>query len=365
VENLIHYGPERYAELRNTYRRWWDGTLDRPIVSVVTYGHESPLDPGRYPALTFETAWDLSIAPEEFVEQQNAALSAIRFHGDAFPLAAPTPFGAGALAALLGCKPISSRHTVWFLPNEKDIPIKDLHFEYTEDTLAFRRIMRYYEAAVEKWQGRVVINMFDLGGVMDVLASFRGTENLLMDLYDAPEEVLRCVKEIQELWFRYFKRFNDVISPAAPGYSHWYGIYGEEPGYILQSDFCYMISPEMFAEFVGPELASSAARLYNAVYHMDGIGQIPHLDMLLAIDGIKGYQWQPGEGEAMKKNWDHLNLKILNAGKKLISLIPDEAGDLPAIYQPYLKQLLLPTRNFHADDIERAKAYAAKYGVQI
>ena len=39
----------------------------------------------------------------------------------------------------------------------------------------------------------------DLGGIMDVLQSFRGAENLLMDLYDAPEEVLRCVGELQQL----------------------------------------------------------------------------------------------------------------------------------------------------------------------
>ena len=365
MESFIHFEPERFETLKNTYRQWWNGTLDRPIVPITTGGYDSPLDPSRYPAMTFETSWDWSIAPEEFVEQQNAALSTLRFHGDAFPIAAPTRFGAGALAALLGCNPISSKHTVWFLPADEDTPIQDLHFEYREDTPAFKRILRYYEAAVEKWQGRVVVNMIDLGGIMDVLASFRGTQNLLMDLYDDPEEVLRCVKEIQELWFRYFDRFNKVLAPTAPGYSHWYGIYHEKPGYILQSDFCYMISPEMFAQFVGPELDSSAQRLFNAVYHMDGVGQIPHLDMLLGMDAIKGFQWQPGDGTARQQNWDHLNLRILDAGKKLISLIPDETGDLPKLYQKYLPQLLIPGRGFAREDIEKAKAYGAKYGVEV
>lgn len=365
MSETIHFSPERFEKLRQTYRQWWDGTLDRPLVPVVTGGHESPLDPSRYPAMTFETGWDWSIAPEEFVEQQNAALSTMRFHGDAFPIAAPTRFGAGALAALLGCQPISSRHTIWFLPPDEDTPIEDLHFEYREDTPAFQRIMRYYEAAAAKWQGRVVVSMFDLGGVLDVLASFRGTQNLLMDLYDAPEEVLRCAKEIQELWLCYFNRFTDVIAPTAPGYSHWYSMYSEKPGYILQSDFCYMISPQMFDEFVGPELASSASQLHNALYHMDGVGQIPHLDSLLKIEEIKGYQWQPGEGEAKNRNWDELNLRILNAGKKLISLIPDANGDLPPLYQPYLPQLYLPTRGFHCSEMEKAKAYAGKYGIRI
>lgn len=364
MSSAIHFELERYETLRENYRKWWAGELDRPIVPLTTHGHASSRPISDNPDMTFETAWDWSIAPEQFVDRQDYDLSTVRFHGDAFPMAAATKFGAGALAALLGCKPVSSKHTVWFLPSEENVPIEDLHFEYREDTPAFQRIMRYYQAAVDKWQGRVVVKMFDLGGVMDVLASFRGTENLLMDLYDDPEEVLRCVKEIQELWFRYFKRFNDVLAPTAQGYSHWYGIYSEEPGYILQSDFCYMIGPKMFDTFVGPELKSSAEQLYNAFYHMDGVGQIPHLDSLLAIDAIKGYQWQPGEGEMMSKNWDDLNLRILNAGKKLISLFPDADGNLPDIYQKYLPQLFIP-RGFHVNDIEKAKAFAAKYGVEV
>lgn len=361
----IHFEIERFEALRETYRKWWAGTLERPIVPITTHGHESNRARSDNPQMTFETAWDLSIAPEQFVDRQDYDLSTVRFHGDAYPSAAPTRFGAGALAALLGCKPISSKHTIWFLPNEENVPIEELHFEYREDTMAFQRIKRYYEAAAEKWQGRVVVNMLDLGGVMDVLASFRGTENLLMDLYDDPEEVLRCVKEIQELWFRYFNRFNDIIAPSAPGYSYWYGIYNEKPGYILQSDFCYMISPAMFDTFVGPELKSSAERLYNAVYHMDGVGQIPHLDSMLKMDAIKGYQWQPGEGEMMSRNWDELNLRILDAGKKLISLVPDAEGKVPALYEKYLPQLYLPGRGFHVSDAEKAKAYGARYGVEV
>lgn len=364
MSSSIHFEPERYESLRETYRKWWDGTLDRPIVPLTTHGHASNRAPSNNPDMTFETAWDWSIAPEQFVDRQDYDLSTTRFHGDAFPMAAPTRFGAGALAALLGCKPVSSKHTVWFMPPEENIPLQDLHFEYREDTPAFQRIMRYYEAAIEKWQGQVVVKMFDLGGVSDVLASFRGTENLLMDLYDDPEEVIRCINEIQEMWFRYFKRFNDVLAPTAQGYSYWYGIYNEKPGYILQSDFCYMIGPKMFDEFIAPELKSSAEQLYNAVYHMDGVGQIPHLDSLLAIDAIKGYQWQPGEGEMMSKDWTELNLRILDAGKKLISLFPDADGNLPAVYQKYLPQLFIP-RGFHVDDIEKAKAYGAKYGVEV
>ena len=48
-----------------------------------------------------------------------------------------------------------------------------------------------YRAAVERWQGSVIIGMTDLGGNLDILSTFRPSEKLLLDLYDAPGEVLR------------------------------------------------------------------------------------------------------------------------------------------------------------------------------
>ena len=45
-----------------------------------------------------------------------------------------------------------------------------------------RRVMNLYEAGMEKWRVNVVMNMVDMGGILDTLATFRGSENLLMDL---------------------------------------------------------------------------------------------------------------------------------------------------------------------------------------
>ena len=33
----IHFEREQYAALRQTYRKWWAGELDRPIVPVLTF----------------------------------------------------------------------------------------------------------------------------------------------------------------------------------------------------------------------------------------------------------------------------------------------------------------------------------------
>ena len=360
--SAIHFTDEQYENLRKTYRKWWAGELDRPIVPFITHGHESSVTPTKAPLLKFPTAWDFSIDPRQFIEAHTYSMSTWKFHGEAFPIFYTQRFGAGVMAAFLGCKPKPAESTIWFLP-EKETPIEELHFEYDPDNIYLRRVINTLEAAMEAWHGQVVVGMPDLGGILDVLASFRGSENLLYDLYDNPDEVKRCVKELQDMWFLYYDRFLEVLRPEAKGYSQWFNIYSEKPSYILQSDFCYMISPDMFREFVGWELSSSADRLYNAVYHMDGVGEIPHLDQLLAMDGIKGIQWQPGEGTAAMQNWDELLKRILDSGKKLLTWNQKPDGSPIDFADP--GQLWYLTRSYSPDRWEEAKKYGAMYGIDV
>lgn len=358
----VHFSIADYGRLQENYRKWWNNELKRPIVPIITTGHPSHRKESPIPPLYFGNAWDLSISPEQFVDARDWQLSQMRWHGDAYPYFLTDAFGPGVLAAFLGCTPVGREDTVWFKPPEEDIPIEELHFEMDEDNPTFRRILNVYDAALEKWRGSVVLGMMDLGGIMDVLATFRGSENLLYDLYDAPEEVLRCVNELQSVWFKYYEKIIGMIAPEVMGYTQWFTMYSEKPGYILQSDFSYMISPAMFDTFVAPELASSAARLSNAVYHMDGIGEIPHLDSLLAIDDIKGIQWIPGAGDPDKMNWDELLSKILASGKKLLSRTQKPDGR-PIDIANDPGQLYFNEQYF--DNIEKAKAYGEMFGIEI
>lgn len=360
----IHFTHGDYQRLRETLRLWWAGEWHRPIAPIITTGHDSDRAPSPFPALSFSTAWDFSVTPEQLVDAQDAFLSTCRFHGEAYPHMGMDAFGPGTLAAFLGCTPVGAKDTVWFRPPQKDIELSDLHFEPDESNPYFRRVMNVYEAALEKWGDRVVLGMVDMGGILDVLAHFRGSENLLCDLIDEPEEVLRCVREIQAMWFHYYDRINDFLRPHVPGYTQWFNLYGEEPSYILQSDFSYMISPDMFRTFVAPELASSAARIPHAIYHMDGVGEIPHLDQLLAIDAIEAIQWVPGEGVASHQNWDELLSRILASGKKLMhwNQLPD-GTPTPLAKDP--GQLCLNTRWFRKDQWDAAQRYAEKVSVTL
>jgi hypothetical protein len=98
-------------------------------------------------------------------------------------------------------------------------------------------------------------------------------------------------------------------------------------GYMLQSDFSYMISPRMFERLVLPDLTACCDTLDYAFYHLDGKGQVKHLDMLLAIERLRGIQWIPGDGAPPPEEWIPL-LKRIRHGGKLCQLYVTPEGAL-------------------------------------
>lgn len=85
---------------------------------------------------------------------------------------------------------------------------------------------------------------------------------------------------------------------------------------MIQSDFSYMISPGFFDTYVKDEVNSTAGHMKNAFYHLDGVGQLPHLDSLLSLPNLQGIQWVPGEGRARDERLERgLRLKYRKRGK--------------------------------------------------
>jgi len=218
------------------------------------------------------------------------------------------------IAACVGGLAEPQPETVWFHPAEQ-LEIADLHLSLDRESPTFRRIADLMRTATERWQGSVQVGMTDLGGNLDTLSTFRPGEKLLLDLYDHADEVQRAAWEAHEAWWDTFNAFNGILQPSNPGYTAWTSIFSSEPYYILQCDFAYMIGPEMFEEFVKPELAETCRKLANAFYHLDGIGQLPHLDSLLAIPELKGIQWVPGDGQPGPAAWLDVYSRVRDAGK--------------------------------------------------
>lgn len=355
----IDFSLDRWNQLTETVRLWWAGELDRPILGAVLSGR----DPGRpepdIPSHHFTAFYDMSVSAEAIVDRWDYDLSCNTYLGDAAPMVLPN-FGAGVVAALLGAQLKPDGRTCWFFPTEQ-MEIADIHFEYDPGNVWLNRIEDICRAAVQRWGGLVQVAMTDLGGNLDILSSFRPSEMLPLDLYDHPDEVKRLLWEAHELWHRYYAEISEVLQPANPGYSAWANIFSPEPYYMLQCDFSYMISPEMFDEFVRPEIAATCKRLANTFYHQDGIGQLGHTDSLLSIADLDGIQWVPGDGKPQGAPWIEHYRKIVEAGRKVqlgdtdtVDLLAQQTGCPEKIYCRW---------GGKPDDKPKALETLRKYGV--
>ncbi len=341
----INFDQGRWDKLKETYKLWWNGELERSIIPVVLTGGSSDRVKPNAPLLSQQTCNDLSVPAEEIIDRLDYELSTREYLGDAFPFVGMDVFGPGVVASFLGAKLDNSSGSVWFHPVE-ELPIKDIHFEYDSDNKWLLRIKDICTAAMEKWQGNVLVGMSDLGGAVDILSTFRPGEKLIFDFYDHPEEVKRLVNEIHDLWFKFYQEINEVLQPVNPGYSDWSGIYSSEPSYIFQCDFCYMIGPDMFKEFVKPELSDSFINLPRSFYHLDGPGELVHVDSLLSVDELDGIQWIPGAGNPGCTEWLDLYRKIRNAGKKL-QIVEADFNDISQVVEQLGSCKGLQFKEFH------------------
>lgn len=311
----IHFSMDRMKKTLDNHDLWWAGKLDRPLAAVtISDAYEGRKT--KAPVLSQANCTDFSHSPEDLIDALDAELEKCEFLGDAFPMVNFDSFGPGVLAAMCGAKLDNSSGRVWFWPNE-DKEIGDIHVKYDPENIWSKRIKDIYRAGLERWDGLVLMGFPDLGGVLDVAATFRGTENLLIDMLDEPEEVSRLSKEIEIAWREAYEDFRSVLAPQG-AYTSWSGLAGRETNYIVQCDVSYMISNRMFNEFVLDTIGNDTKALKNTIYHLDGVGELNHLDSLLTLKDLNAVQWQFGDGKPGPMSWLHVYRKIMDAGKQIM-----------------------------------------------
>jgi len=227
------------------------------------------------------------------------------------------------MAAMMGSNYVLLDNSVWF--GEGDIFLKDwsklADLRLLEDSFMYRIVEDTTRLLTERNDGSYLVGISDLGGNLDILASLRDAQHLLMDLFDNPDMVLRATEMIDEMWKIYYTKLREILRASGQhGHVTWLGPWCETTYYPLQCDFAAMISPDHFERFVMPSLSRISEFLDHSIFHLDGPEQIVHLDQLLSLPRLDGIQWVPGDGKApvWDAQWFPLYERILSAGKNLV-----------------------------------------------
>jgi 5-methyltetrahydrofolate--homocysteine methyltransferase len=242
-------------------------------------------------------------------------------------------FGPGVMAAMLGSDYTYSHDTVWFGKKPLVQDWRDMDsVRLSPENRMYKMILDMNRRLCRESNGSFTVSMTDLGGNLDILASLRGTEQLLMDLVEAPEELEKALVKIDGFWETAYSHFHTAAESPAHGTATWMSIWCPGTWYPLQCDFSAMISPDHFERFVMPSLTRAANFLDHCIYHLDGQGELPHLDMLLSMDRLDGIQWVPGSGKPRDADdcWFPIYEKIQSRGKCLV--LTEENSVADALY---------------------------------
>lgn len=236
-------------------------------------------------------------------------------------------FGTGGHCAYFGCRPVYAPETIWFDPILPEPDGALLQFgEAGRQELEEHKQIAAKLAALS--QGRYLTAMPDNCGIIDCLAEMRGTQELLVDMLEEPEFVHDAINRIIPVWKETEREFLDLLrGNNEGGSSHgWMQLWCPGSHVQIQCDYSVMISPAMFEEFVLPELEQTAGVFDYTTYHLDGLEQLRHLDMILSVKGITNIQWTPVDGQPRTSASIEALQRIQRAGKGLV-LIP-QAGEV-------------------------------------
>ncbi len=343
----LRFTEEDWARVARDTEAWWNGELERALVYLAVPG---PVSPPSYP-YDYHSNYPLEMPAEDVVDRYAPLLASTRFYGDSFPWVWVN-FGPGIAAGFLGAQVNSvtePSETVWFNPPRRQ-SASELNLVYDPDNIWWARVKAITRAFIERYGNMLQVSHTDLGGNLDILASFLTTEQFLFDVVEQPEEVLRLVRQVTELWIRYYDALNAIIRPACRGTSCWTPLWSSGTTYMLQCDFSYMISPKMFERYVLPDLSAICDHLSHPFYHLDGKGEIPHLDHLLSLKRLRGIQWIPGDGQPSPDQWPSL-LKRIRDGGKLCQVFVSPEGALRIVENLGGKGFLLVI-NSHGEEFQ-------------
>jgi len=345
-----------WDEAKKRFRAWWAGEAIGRCAMRVTApraGVSEMPEPMRPD--TPEQRWTDLDYISRLSEWRN---SRTYFGGEAFPVWDYGYPGNKCLAAFLGCPLTLSFSTGWLDPILTDDSLDCGALEIDEEDERWRFAIEWLKCAAAESPGKSIPAVGAFGGSGDTLAALRGTDRLLYDVADRPDEVRAADRRLMDLWSRVYDTFHGIVKEAAEGSTCWFGLWSPGKFYAAQNDFSYMISPEMFRDIFLPSVERQTEFLDHTIYHVDGVGAFAHVDALCELPRLQAIQILPGTGKPSPLHYMDVLKRVQAAGKNLhISIAPGEVKT--ALTELSARGLFISTS---CDTEEEARGLLAKAG---
>lgn len=237
---LLH--KEDWEGTKKRYLAWWAQDAFGRCALAVTAPKDDPpaIDEPQRPPTPEERWTDLDYL-SALCEYQ---LSRTFFGGEALPIWSGGYPGNKRMAVFLGGEVTLSWDTGWIEPLLAGEDLSDVFsLRLDENEPHFHFALELLRRGVSEAKGKSLVTVGAFGAVGDTLAALRGTERLLVDLIERPDQVARAELFLVDLWCEAYDRFYDVVCEADEGSTCWFRLWSPGKFYAAQNDFAYIISP--------------------------------------------------------------------------------------------------------------------------
>ena len=304
-----------FVECMKRIYAWYDHqVLDRAPVRFSAHNADYAVEgeTGRWANLK-QRWYDVEYQVEKF----KRSVERSSYLGETFPVFFPN-LGPNVFAGMLGAHLEFGDVTSWCLPmisgqNELDRVTFDWQSEY------LRKINELTDVALEMGNGLFLTGYTDMHPGLDCADALLGTENLFMNIFEAPDFVNELIKRVSIPFYEVMDAFHKKLKAHHQLSVTWMQIPSYETLHIPSCDLGAMISRKMFDEFALPEIQEEVKHFTHNIFHVDGKDVAKHLDALLDIPQIQAYQWVQGVGlDKPILQWVRLIKRIQAAGKSVV-----------------------------------------------
>jgi len=333
---------------------WHNESLGTPLVFAL--GEKPDFTPKPWQTSLSRKAWDLS--PDWHVNMVENYLYGTCFCGDAMPVASlmvgldivNTAILAGGDYDYSG-----GADFIGFLPGsfslEETVPGFDPSHALVQNLEAC------YDKVIQRVGQDALVNTPMTLDALSSLYGMCGSSAFLMKMLDKKGLIKQRVHEMTQTYLAFYDYFYEHLKVKGYGESaSWFQVFAEGKFESVRCDFSLMLSPDMFAEFVIPELTQVCDHMDFTLFNMCSVQHARFLDQLSAIPNLDGIFWNPEPYLDGVKGYLPILQQIKEKGMCLeIVCRSVEEGELAAkILGPDGLYILFENRFKTADDAQAA-----------
>ncbi len=287
------YGLKENESLCRTRHQafWHNDSLGTPLVFALAEKPGFPPRPWQSPLP--RKAWDLS--PDWHVNMVENYLYGNCFCGDAMPVA----------SLMVGLDIVNTTILAGgdydYSSSNDFIGFQPGRFKLEETVAGFdpghplvQDLMACYDRVIQRVGQDALVNTPMTLDALSSLYAMCGSSTFLMDMLDKKELIKQRVREMTQTYLAFYDHFYDHLKVKGYGESaSWFQVFAEGKFESVRCDFSLMLSPDLFDEFVMPELIQVCDHMDYTLFNMCSVQHARFLDQLATIPSLDGIFWNP------------------------------------------------------------------------